>query len=590
MSNETRISSPPPHILGQIVEMGFTPHQARVALAATDTGVNVEAALESLLAVGEDFTSSEPYRRLEHPRSSQRSRQTTRDSIEILPSRPSGSSTPASVAGLQPDKLLAQASEIGLSMFSKANSFWNQGKEAVQKAYEESLKTTGTPSAPADGRPKWMTGDTAEPITPDAAKTTFKDDSDVSSPANLKPEPSSRSRSVAQPSASTAPSQSARNLLFEDEAPAYVSPHRRKPAASSSRTDIASATLPARRAAPSPRPPPQPSRPKIVVPETSSAAMASCVSSRTKGTEFFKLGQYADAESAYTTAITAIPTSHILLTSLYTNRAAARLKTGDSGGAVGDCTNVLKLIGVADDMSGLLEVEDGKVWEFDGVPGKLDLREQAVKALQRRAAGLEMMERWDRARADWERLAGLNWTQAQGRVKEEATRSAARCRTLVNAATRAGDAHGSSAPVMPRPAKPKPRAAPPRRSGPTGPSEASKRLKQAEQALENEENERIQLKDSVDARIQGWKGGKEANIRALIASLETVLWPELGWVKVGMHELVTPSQVKIRYTKAIAKVHPDKVFSLIFGLGPFGLTVSFAAEDRKYDSGAAYVG
>ncbi|CAG8606776.1 572_t:CDS:2, partial [Acaulospora colombiana] len=94
---------------------------------------------------------------------------------------------------------------------------------------------------------------------------------------------------------------------------------------------------------------------------------------------------------------------------------------------------------------------------------------------------------------------------------------------------------------------------------PSKPSEAAVRLKQAEAAQEAEDNEKIQLKDSVDARIQNWKGGKEANLRALIASLDTVLWPELGWVKVGMHELVTPSQVKIRYTKAIAKVHPDKL-------------------------------
>jgi hypothetical protein len=218
-------------------------------------------------------------------------------------------------------------------------------------------------------------------------------------------------------------------------------------------------------------------------------------------------------------------------------------------------------------MGGLMDVEDGKVWKFEGVPGGLDLREQAVKALQRRAAGLEMMERWDKARADWERLAGLNWTQARGRVKEEATRSAARCRTLVNAAIRGGDINGSSSPTTPRP-KPKPRPAPRRPAAPEGPSEASKRLKQAEEALENEEIERIQLKDYVDGRIQGWKGGKEANVRALIASLETVLWPELGWVKVGMHELVTPSQVKIRYTKAIAKVHPDKVriFRVFMGL------------------------
>ena len=74
-----------------------------------------------------------------------------------------------------------------------------------------------------------------------------------------------------------------------------------------------------------------------------------------------------------------------------------------------------------------------------------------------------------------------------------------------------------------------------------------------------EDQQKHELKDVVDARILAWKGGKETNLRALIASLENVLWPELGWQKVGMHELITPSQVKIRYTKAIAKLHPDKV-------------------------------
>ena len=67
------------------------------------------------------------------------------------------------------------------------------------------------------------------------------------------------------------------------------------------------------------------------------------------------------------------------------------------------------------------------------------------------------------------------------------------------------------------------------------------------------------LKDSVDARLMAWRGGKETNLRALIASLENILWPEVGWQKVGMSELVTTSQVKVRYMKAIAKLHPDKV-------------------------------
>ena len=98
-----------------------------------------------------------------------------------------------------------------------------------------------------------------------------------------------------------------------------------------------------------------------------------------------------------------------------------------------------------------------------------------------------------------------------------------------------------------------------RPSVPAAPSQALNRVREANEAAEAEDEAKHQLKDAVDARLTTWRAGKENNIRALIASLDTVLWPELGWQKVGIHELVSPSQVKIRYTKAIAKLHPDKV-------------------------------
>jgi len=41
--------------------------------------------------------------------------------------------------------------------------------------------------------------------------------------------------------------------------------------------------------------------------------------------------------------------------------------------------------------------------------------------------------------------------------------------------------------------------------------------------------------------------------------LDSVLWPEAGWKKVNMSDLIMPNKVKIVYMKAIAKVHPDKV-------------------------------
>ena len=67
------------------------------------------------------------------------------------------------------------------------------------------------------------------------------------------------------------------------------------------------------------------------------------------------------------------------------------------------------------------------------------------------------------------------------------------------------------------------------------------------------------LADAVSARLVAWKGGKEGNLRALLASLDTVLWEGAGWKKIGMADLVLPNKVKINYMKGIGKCHPDKV-------------------------------
>jgi hypothetical protein len=41
--------------------------------------------------------------------------------------------------------------------------------------------------------------------------------------------------------------------------------------------------------------------------------------------------------------------------------------------------------------------------------------------------------------------------------------------------------------------------------------------------------------------------------------LSAVIWPECGWGGCGMHELVTPEQVRKVYRKAVLHIHPDKV-------------------------------
>lgn len=103
---------------------------------------------------------------------------------------------------------------------------------------------------------------------------------------------------------------------------------------------------------------------------------------------------------------------------------------------------------------------------------------------------------------------------------------------------------------------------------------------------EQESNRKDALKDEIDAqvyffniKIASWSKGKEENIRALISSLDSVLWPELGWKNVGLGQLITPQQVKIAYMKAVAKVHPDKVHIKIDQA--FSICIYSASNDKR---------
>ena len=83
------------------------------------------------------------------------------------------------------------------------------------------------------------------------------------------------------------------------------------------------------------------------------------------------------------------------------------------------------------------------------------------------------------------------------------------------------------------------------------------------QAQEAEEAERLVHKDAVEAKLDAWMSGKRGNVRALLCSVDDpqygLLWPALQWKKVQLHELVTDAQVKRAFTRAIAKLHPDKL-------------------------------
>ena len=551
--------------------MGFMPQEARTALAATGSGVDVQAALESLLneprspaqrpsrpspprrrTSAEEEVASHERRERERER---RHRQPERDRGRGRSSSPheldrhqsGGSSLNAAQLREQADRYLAQASEIGLSVFNKANAFLSQGKAQLQKAYEE--RRTGNiasdPRSKMSGRPHWASD--ALVSAPEQAvdvSSGFRDDtSEDESSQNTycrRPTPLKRSQSPYPEPQAMLPLEAE---FFSDEPGATcASPDRQRPNRDVIPPKTSSSSSPMPRSLSPPR---LRKRDLVSVPP---GVIIDAKLYRSEGTEMFKLGRFAEAEMSYTSAIGLIPPGHLYLVPLHNNRAAARLKTGDFKGAIADCTTVLQIIGenfhpAKDEPAP--PFEDGEV---------LNLGNAFVKALHKRAEAYESGEKWNQAKNDWEKLIGVDWPAGQ-RVRQEALRGAARSRRMFSADHGPSGEQFAPSTLNPRRAAPRPRS----QISSTEPSEASTRLRAANQAAEAEETERARLKDSVDSKLGAWKGGKESNLRALIASLDTVLWPELGWQKVGMHELVSPAQVKMRYMKAIGRVHPDKV-------------------------------
>ncbi|XP_012078265.2 auxilin-related protein 1 [Jatropha curcas] len=84
-------------------------------------------------------------------------------------------------------------------------------------------------------------------------------------------------------------------------------------------------------------------------------------------------------------------------------------------------------------------------------------------------------------------------------------------------------------------------------------------MNQRDLQTQHEQEERRRIADNVDAHIKRWAAGKEGNMRALLSSLQYVLWPECGWEPVSLTDLITSSSVKKVYRKATLYVHPDKV-------------------------------
>ncbi|KAG6721471.1 hypothetical protein I3842_03G113200 [Carya illinoinensis] len=76
---------------------------------------------------------------------------------------------------------------------------------------------------------------------------------------------------------------------------------------------------------------------------------------------------------------------------------------------------------------------------------------------------------------------------------------------------------------------------------------------------QRDQAERHRIAETLDVEIKRWAAGKEGNLRALLSTLQYVLWPESGWQPVSLTDMLTAPAVKKIYRKATLCIHPDKV-------------------------------
>ncbi|KAF9234152.1 hypothetical protein BU15DRAFT_90081 [Melanogaster broomeanus] len=534
----TNSSSPPPHITGQLVEMGFSPQDARSALSSTKTenGFNIQAAAELLLSQGGGRKRDIERQRDRRPRTQGRTRQT-----------PMHSDSQPQMTTNGPSRLISQASEIGRGVFSKANALWKEGRERAVKMYEEKAATVASGSGSAtDGRPRWMreggrdNDSVREPEARGAMKGGFRDVDQDDGQGNDRRE---RQRPVAgapprgspqPPPTPYQPQPQEVNLFAADVPPsAYQSPFRRgKPKSEPTPPLWAASAQASTSASPPTQPSPpnsglSPTPPRNLTTTIHASALATSTSHKSTGTQAFKLGDFPSSISSYALALSALPAHHVLRVPILTNLALVKGKVGDLKEAVKDCDEAIRLVRGFVAKSKII-IQGGSTTATTELATSIDLIEGLTKAYRRRAESYEGLEKWEIAQTDWEVLINAEWA-APG-VKGEALRGAGRCRKMVEAG-----------------------------GGSTTPSPALTALRALQTTQASEDALRLTHKDSVDARLTSWKAGKEANIRALLTTLDSVLWPELGWKKVGMAEVVGKGQVKGAYVRAIARVHPDKL-------------------------------
>ncbi|KAJ5099552.1 hypothetical protein N7532_006553 [Penicillium argentinense] len=559
-------SSAEDHAIAQIVDMGFPADKARQALRTTRSGLDVPAACSYLLtqahADSEARQKSQGRPPSNGPSSDRENRNGSRNRDGPSWMYEGRSQTPQSrqdtrSPGAAERDPAQMASQFGNNLLKTAGSFWKAGTKVDERCI------VATAPDMTDEALLLESGDARPPRKP--ARPTAPDGSDMRQPSpsqHLQQPAGNFLQRSPRPSSTEPKSRASRFAAEEQSAQAYVSPARRRrlqPSAPAPEPNVElfDSAAPSQRPKPaSPAPAAQPPRsasvpvrltaPTRSIPQLSPEALQSTNRHREKAAEAWKRGDFAAAHESYSTALGMLPDKHPITIIIRSNRAMTGLKVGEPKSTIDDADTMLAVIGSSKGEAETIDLGNGDAPK--------PMRDFYGKALMRKAEALEQLERWIDAAQTWKLAVEAGHggsTSIQGRNRCEKA---------------AGIIKPPSKPAAP--AKKKPTPAPKKPSALSDlsgdsssgqDSAAVSRLREANKAAEREDDEKFALSESVDARIAKWRSGKQDNLRALLGSLDTVLWAESGWKKINLSELVLPNKVKIQYMKGIAKVHPDKI-------------------------------
>uniref|UniRef100_A0A7S2P3P3 J domain-containing protein n=1 Tax=Leptocylindrus danicus TaxID=163516 RepID=A0A7S2P3P3_9STRA len=93
---------------------------------------------------------------------------------------------------------------------------------------------------------------------------------------------------------------------------------------------------------------------------------------------------------------------------------------------------------------------------------------------------------------------------------------------------------------------------------------ALQELRERERKAKAEEDAEDEVRRRLEPRIKAWseEHGKKKQLRALLASLHIILWPEAKWKQVSIGDILDDKKARRCYLKATLKVHPDKTKDL----------------------------